>query len=504
MEFILPYETYLHRGLLKSEALYHALKDAVMSGKLQAGTVLPSSRELAKLYGISRGTVNTVYETLCSEGYLSSEVGRGTRVVYHRSGTDAVDAASVDKGSFRLSEWGSRLQELPLQRLEEEEESRNSNVNTLQGINFGLGKPDLRTFPYEQWNRFLYAEVRGMGEHGYREPFQSGGHRSLREAVATYLSRARGLAAQPEQVVIVNGSMQAIALVCQLMINPGDRVIVEDPCYSGIRRAVAAQGGQSVPVRAGKGFSAAVRKSDARLVFVSPGRQFPTGAVLPMAERLELLSWASHSGAVIVEDDYDSEFRHRGRPLEPLKALDRTGSVVYLGTFSKTLPPGHRIGYALLPQALAESFVRAKQLYEPHPTALLEQRALARFIQTGQYERHLRRMKRVYGSRFHYLKNALETRLGGCLALEPSDCGLHLFAWWKGTEAQWVEFRESCRRIGVFCGETETYFADRSVPSACFGFSHLKEEELEEGVSRLEQAWQSICINTIESGDSHA
>lgn len=495
MDFILPYETYRQRYRLKMEALYHALKDAVSEGKLPVGTVLPSSRDMAKLYGLSRGTVNTVYETLGAEGYLLSEVGRGTRVVYAAAAGESPPGRLGGRGSaFKLSDWGERVDGLPLRAAADGGEDAAGSPDGV--IRFGIGMPELALFPFDHWNRLLYAGVRDMGAAARRESFQAYGHKPLREAVAAYLGRSRGLGVHPDQVVIVNGSMQAIALICQLLVNDGDPVAAENPGYSGIRRAIAAQGGRYVPLPPGGGLVPAVQESGARLVFLTPGRQFPTGAVMPLPDRTALLDWAARAGAVIIEDDYDSEFRHRGRPLEPLKALDRTGSVVYIGTFSKSMPPGHRIGYAVLPEALVEPFVKAKQLFEPHPTALLEQQAMAGFMQSGLYDRHLRRMKRVYSPRFHRLKTEVELRLSECFEPVPTDCGLHLFAWWKGTVTQWEEFRSICRSRGVYWTDTDSYFMDGGVPSACFGFSHLPEETIVQGVERMAEVWQAIRTGT--------
>lgn len=493
IDILVPYESYRLRYRLKGEALYHALKDSVTEGKLPTGTRLPSSRELAKMYGLSRGTVNTVYETLCTEGYLTAEIGRGTKVC--GAVRQGEPGASVRSRPVALSDWGKRVDGLPLRRAEDRASGSPRQPEGGTVVRFETGIADLKLFPFAEWNRLLYAEVREMGSPFTQEPFQAQGNSGLREAVAAYLNRHRGLNIAPGHVVIVNGSMQAIAMLCQLLINPGDGAAVENPGFAGTRRAILAQGGRLLPLEAGRGFPAALQASDARLAFVTPGRQFPTGAVMSPEDRLALLEWADRTGGMIVEDDYDSEFRHRGRPLEPLKALDRSGSVVYIGTFTKTLPPGHRIGYAVLPPGLVELFIKAKQLYEPHPTALLEQRALARFMQSGQYERHLRRMKRVYSARFHRLKEELERRLSDCLEVVQSDSGLHLFAWWKGQESMWADFKDACSRLGVCWPDTDMFFAGRPVPSVCLGFSHLTDGEIRDGIDRMVSAWHSLTIN---------
>jgi GntR family transcriptional regulator / MocR family aminotransferase len=224
---------------------------------------------------------------------------------------------------------------------------------------------------------------------------------------------------------------------------------------------------------------------DARLAFVTPSRQFPTGTVLSLPRRQALLQWAAERGAVIVEDDYDSEFRHRGRPIEPLKVLDRAGRVVYVGTFSRTMQAQLRIGYAVLPERLLEPFVQALRLYEPYPASLLEQRALAQFMASGGYERHLRRMGRLYSRRFELFRRLLDSWLGRLFEVVPSDAGLHVFARWREDDASYERYRERCRQAGVMWGDGRSYFYENAFTSACFIFSHLSEARIMEGLERM-------------------
>ncbi|MDQ1912250.1 PLP-dependent aminotransferase family protein [Paenibacillus sp. GD4] len=484
MHFQIAFATYCANYPTKSLALYHALRDGMLQGLWSKGTRLPSTRELAVLYGLSRGTVNQVYETLVSEGYLQSETGRGTYVAYEASATAGMTGGrgGLSAPSYRLSAWADRL---------EPAAGEERGAGRFEGIDFHTFAPDLSLFPQEEWNRCYYAQVRELGSLGLhaggpvrgRDPL---GDERLRESIAQYLRRARGMAVQGEHVAIVGGSMQAIALLAQLLVGPGEAAAAETPAYSGIRRAIRAAGGRCIDAEVdGDGLVPA--DWDAKAVFVTPTRQFPTGAVLSLERRQALLRWASEREAVIVEDDYDSEFRHRGRSLEPLKALDRGERVVYVGSFTKTLLPSLRIGYAVLPPALVEPFRRAMALYEPVPVNLAEQRTLAAFMSAGHYERHLRRMKRVYSRKFALLTQELRS-LEHWIDWVESDAGLHVFGWWKGTETEYFKYRELARAQGVRWSETTLDLAAGMRYGMYLNFPHASEEEIAEGIQRMKRA----------------
>ncbi|MZQ86030.1 aminotransferase class I/II-fold pyridoxal phosphate-dependent enzyme [Paenibacillus sp. 5J-6] len=556
MDFHIPYPTYQARYTSKYAALYHALHDNILANKLVRDTKLPSSRELAALYGLSRGTVNQVYDMLIAEGYLQADVGRGTYVVYNGVQEKRVP---FEGKAIRLSDWGTRVceadrdgrglgrgqgqgqgqgqewgpgqeeerergkeqereeklrqglgreEELGQEQEQEEEQERGKEQEQEQEeeqeqeqeqgrkIAFVMGRPQLDEFPRELWNRGMYEQVRRMTESPQAEAHVAEGHYALREAIAQHLRRIRGIEAPPERIVIVNGSMQAIALLTQMLVNEGDPVILERPGYQGASRAVLAAGG--VPIHAevdGQGL--APQPWNARLLFVTPSRQFPTGAVLGLERRQQLLRWAAEQGAVIVEDDYDSEFRHRGRPIEPLKVLDQEGRVVYIGTFSKTMLQDLRIGYVVLPEALHDAFVAAKRLYEPHPSGLLEQRSLAAFMASGGYERHLRRMRRVYASKFLLLQALLQEQLSTLFEWVESDAGLHLFGWWRGDPRTYAAYAAECRKAGVTWSDASSYGIPAGRAGACFGFAHLSEQEIRQGVAALRQISENVIKSTI-------
>ncbi|WP_028547541.1 MocR-like pyridoxine biosynthesis transcription factor PdxR [Paenibacillus sp. UNC451MF] len=479
MHFHIPYHGYVLKQPTKMLALYHALRDTIVDGVLLYGTKLPSSREMAGLYGISRGTVNQVYDMLASEGYLVCEVGRGTFISFRGEEPKERDTG---KKKYKLSEWGQRVSEQP-----RPEVMQRSTWNDADSIaDFHTFKPDYDAFPQEEWNRCLHAEARKMLEDKGGEPASSQGDPELRESIAQYLRRARGIAVGKDQVVIVNGSMQAIALTVQLLIQAGDRVIMENPGFKGIVSAVNAVNGTMQPVKVDEQ-GIVPGHWEAKLLFVTPSRQFPTGAVLSLDRRQQLLQWANDKEAIIVEDDYDSEFRHRGKALEPLKVLDREERVVYIGSFTKTLLPSIRIGYAVLPSSLIHPFVKAKSLYEPLPTGLLEQKTLAAFMQSGQYERHLRRMKRVYSRKFEYLLKRLHEHLSAQFDWVESDAGLHIFGWWRGTAAQYVTFRDRCSTAGIRWSETLVKDAERNRYGAYFHFPHVTQEAMELGVKIMKE-----------------
>jgi GntR family transcriptional regulator/MocR family aminotransferase len=482
MDLQIQFQSFSHLYKVKHLALYHALKHAIVAGQLNYGMKLPSSRELAALYLLSRGTVNQVYEMLAAEGYVTSVVGSGTYVAFQPQDKEKDTSKHA---ALRLSRFGEALQSNKLRVME--------SIGDIV-VSFDTGKPDFKHFPHVMWSRVMYSEVRAMMSSLQKEAFVTQGHLPLREAIARYLQRVRGIQAQAEEIIVLNGSMQAIALLSQLLVDPGESVVMECPGFAGFRNAIMAAGGNVIEAEVDQ---AGMKLADweARLLFVTPSRQFPTGAVLSLERRQALLQWAARKGAIIVEDDYDSEFRHHGRPIEPLKALDTQGRVVYIGTFSKTMHPDLRLGYAVVSSGLRDALLKAKQLFEPHPTTILEQRALASFMNSGQYERHLRRMKRIYSRKYDRMFAEMTRTLGDLFEFIPSDAGLHMFAWWKGSNEQWKQFKTTCRDAGIIWSDGDPNYAEhKQRPSACFGFSHLEELEMLKGVEVMRKIADSIKI----------
>ncbi|WP_199615280.1 MocR-like pyridoxine biosynthesis transcription factor PdxR [Paenibacillus alkalitolerans] len=488
------YNTYSSVYRQKYLALYHALRESIVEGALSEGERLPSSRSLADAYGLSRGTVNLAYDMLAEEGYVARGVGSGTFVAFHGGGSGGMGGIAGVSGdglqdrqpparqaAVPLSAWGRRIERL----------GQRVGLPPGEAVHFSTADIDRAAFPAAEWNRAMYAAARttGAAEHG--DAFNAQGYLPLREAIARHLGRTRGIATTAGHIVVVNGSMQALALLVQLLVDPGEPVVIEHPGYAGTSRAVEAAGG--VPVRVPVDSQGIVPSPwDARVLVVTPNRQFPTGAVLPLERRQQLLRWASEREAVIVEDDYDSEFRHGGRPVEPLKSLDREGRVAFVGTFSRTMYAGLRLGYVVLPDSLLDVFAALKQLYEPHPSGATEQRALAAFMSGGYYERHLRKMKRVYSGKYGVVNRLFRELLADSFDVHPQDAGLHVYCTWRKSHSEYAELMRRCGSRGVTWTDVSYERDGRTVSAACFGFSGLTEEQMRRGIRIIQEEGAGI------------
>ena len=408
--------------------LFERVRAAIVSGQLPAGTRLPSTRALAAELGISRSTVVLAYELLESEGYLTGQVGHGTRVaglVTEPSPSpaqpEAASTAAVDRTGLRLAERVAALERVPRGISD-----RGPAVRPFLG-----GQPALDLFPYALWARLLARNARGaLADHsGYQD---AAGLRQLREAIAAHIAVSRGVRCAPEQIVVTAGTQGALDLVARVLLDPGEAVWLENPGYFGVFRALALASARLVPVPVdaeGLDVEAGCRLCpDARLVATTPSHQFPTGVTMSLRRRLALLDWARRSDAWILEDDYDSEFRFTGRPLEALQGLDRGRRVLYLGSFSKTLFPALRLGYVVAPPELVEPLLAARRAIDAHPP-VLEQLALADFIREGHFARHLRRMRQHYLRRRDCLVRELRAQLGSLLELNVPEAGMQLLGW---------------------------------------------------------------------------
>jgi GntR family transcriptional regulator/MocR family aminotransferase len=405
--------------------LYDALREAILDGRLRPGARLPSTRALAVDLAVARNTVLAAFEQLLAEGYLVGRVGSGTTVavvppeaLLHARPV-AVGARPVARARG-LSRRGTGV-------VAARPPARGAPPGA-PARPFRPGVPAYDAFPFEAWARLAARRwqrvPRGLLDYG--EP---AGHRPLREAIAAYLREARAVRCETEQVVVVAGAQQAIDLAARLLLDPGERAWVEDPGYPSARGALAAAGVRLVPVPVDPGgldvAAGARRAPDARLVYVTPSHQYPLGVTMSLARRLRLLEWAARAGAWVVEDDYDSEYRYAGRPLASLQGLDAAGRVIYLGTFSKVLFPALRLGYLVVPPDLVDAFVAARALADRQPPSLT-QAVLADFMGEGHFARHIRRTRALYAERQAALLEAAQERLGGCLALEPAEAGMHL------------------------------------------------------------------------------
>lgn len=400
--------------------LLGALRQEITDGLLAPGSRLPSSRQMAQLLRLSRGTVVAVFEQLQAEGYLEGRRGAGMFVPSRAAGPSpgsrrAVAPAAAGAPARReTSLLAARL--TPFFRFEDGPRRA-----------FRAHLPALDLFPTALWARVASRRVRavtarmlvGCGPLGY-EP--------LREVLCDYLHRSRGVRCAPAQIAIVSGVQEALDLLARLIVNPGDRVYMEDPGYTGAGRALVMAGARINPMAVdAEGMRVPPRGGRPRLAYVTPSHQFPLGVTMSLSRRLHLLDWARESGALIVEDDYDSEYRYSGQPLPALQGLDRHGVVAFTGSFSKVLFPAIRLGVLIVPAALVEPLTALMSVSGPH-APLLEQAVLCDFIADGHFHRHLRRMRQVYSARLGALHSAVRAQLAGRLELSAIEAGLQTAA----------------------------------------------------------------------------
>ena len=476
-------------GISLYRQLYEQLRAAILDGRLQPGAKLPSTRVLAEDLAVARNTVMGAYEQLLAEGYLEGETGSGTYVA--RALPDKVlrapaisRALTLPSRHARLSRRGEALARNPL-GVRHDDTPRP----------FRPGIPAVKEFPFDIWNRLLMKHWRGHPVEllPYSTP---AGYRPLREAIAEYAAAVRAVRCDAGQVVIVSGAQQALDLAARLLLDVGEEAWTEDPGYGGARAALLAAGVKPVAVPvddAGLNVVAGQRLSPkARLAYLTPSHQYPTGVVMTLARRLELLRWAEHSRSWIVEDDYDSEYRYASRPVASLQGLDTKGCVIYCGTFSKVLFPALRLGYVIVPPQLVDGFVRAKAVVDRHsPT--VEQAVLAEFIVGGHLARHVRRMRMLYMERQNALLEALQRELAGAVEVHSHEAGMHVLAWLaKGVLDSVISRR--AREVGVEAPALTTY---RARPGGrgglVLGYAAYSEEEIREGVKRLAQVMERVA-----------
>jgi len=447
--------------------IYRAFREAILSGRLSPGERLPSSRSEARLLGVSRNVVLQAYDQLTAEGYLTGTSGSGTYVA--RDFPE--DRPSPTHGFATLSSYAQRAQE-----------KRARQKRTLPyDFLYGLSQPDDTTL--RQWKRCLRrASERISIDYG---PAQ--GEPDLREAIASYLFRNRGVRSSSEQILIVSGSQQAISLASRVLFETNDPVIIEEPCYQGAREIFEADGLRLLSHAVDADGLDASELPPARGVYVTPSHQFPTGATMPVARRLKLLDWAAANDAVVLEDDYDSGYRYDGRPLEAIQSLDDSGRVVYIGTFSKVLFPSIRVGYLSLPPGLVSAFAKAKWLADRHAPAL-EQTALAEFLSSGEFEQHLRRTRTRNAARRKTLLGALQRELGDAVEVSGANAGIHVLVWLREGPAIDAVIRSAeARGVGLYSA-AQYFHSPPTRQGFLFGYGTLDEGAIEEGVRRFAQA----------------
>jgi len=426
-------------GVSRQDWLTGQLRAAIVSGTLAPGARLPASRQLASDVHLSRNTVSIAYESLMAEGLLVARAGAGTFVAagLHRTETRTVEAAIIAPRPAPLATRAQALLPTPGERPTSDER-------------FPLtpGLPDPSLFPHAIWARLSARYWRSRPVLGYAD---AAGLPALREAVAGYIGATRGVACHPDQILITAGTQGAMVAVALALLEPGEKAWVEDPGYRQASRALRLAGAepigvpvddQGLNVQAGKALA-----NDAKMAIVSPSHQYPLGATMSLARRIELLDWAGQRGAWIFEDDYDGEYRYDGAQVKALKSLDRDGRVIYAGTFSKLLAPGIRLGFIVVPDALADA-VRAVRQALDHGIATPIQSSLADFIGNGHLGTHIRKTRAVYDERRHLVRTACE-QMPAFVSIQGADAGLHLLGLLAAADDETVVARARAGGLGV-------------------------------------------------------
>ncbi|RYF22389.1 MAG: PLP-dependent aminotransferase family protein [Comamonadaceae bacterium] len=480
--------------------IYDLLRTQIADSTLPPGAPAPSTRALAAELGVSRTTVTAAYEQLAAEGFLVTAAGRAARVASPpavqataRHGAALPSAAPqrttahpATPATPALSAYARRLAQARLSPLPSPTPAR---------YDFLYGAVASRDFPALAWRRAYQAELlRQQHSLSYVAPE---GEPALRRALQGYLRRARGIACTAEQIVVVHGSQQAIDLCARLLLDAGDAFVFEDPGYLMARRSFEMTGARLLPVPVDAlGLDTARLPDDARarLAYVTPSHQFPLGGVLPIGRRQALLAWAQRHRAWVIEDDYDGEFRYGQRPIDALQSIDTEGRVIYVGTFSKALSPQIRLGYLVLPPALVPVFRQAKRLIDRH-APVLEQRVLASLIDSGVYERHVRRMRRSNERRRQALVDAVARHLPAGAQIAGTAAGLHGVLWLPFLAPHdEATLAAAARADGVGVYPLTPLFvpperhAHPRPAGFIVGYASLTEEQIEQGVKILGSA----------------
>jgi GntR family transcriptional regulator/MocR family aminotransferase len=444
--------------------IYNEISSQILDGDLSAGERIPSTREVSQELKVSRNVVLEAYDQLAAEGYLLSIAGAGTFVA---------------EGSSLGARRPARPPQAPRPLVPSEDR---------QIIAFNSGRPALDLVPYKSWTKYecaarLEAPIQAFG---YAPPE---GSPELRETLARYLLRKRGIECRPEQIIVTSGALQGVSLLARLVLRRGAAAAIEDPCTIPVKEAFEMEGADIIPVPAdGEGLRTDLLPGDASpaIVFATPSHQFPLGGCLSIQRRVALVQYAREKECLIVEDDYESEFRYDGPPVSSLQRLD-PDRVAYIGTFSKIFFPALRLGYLVAPEALVEgcrAIKRSSDRYSPPASQL----AMARFIEEGRLDRHIARMRKVYQNRRDTLIGALGSAFGDRVRISGGATGLHLVAAFAGVVFD-AERIDALRRSGVGLSPVEEHTIRKGLhlDEVVMGYSHLSEEEIERGVARIKK-----------------
>jgi GntR family transcriptional regulator/MocR family aminotransferase len=462
--------------------MYVQIRDLIVDGRLTAGQPIPSSRAIASTFDVSRSTVVVAFEQLAMEGYINGRVGDATRVAQVvRSEPEAARRGITRPASNRplLSQRGTTLAS-----------AGGAPRDISQLVPFAPGMPAINAFPNALWGQLSLRRWR-KPDTSLLSYGESAGYRPLREAIAAYVGSTRGARCSADQVIIVNGSFQAIEMALRLLSNPDDPILLEDPGYAGMRGTAAAVGLRAVPVPVdaeGLRVDDAIRACpQARLAYVTPSHQMPTGAILSASRRMQLLAWAQRCKGWIIEDDYDGVFRYRGQPLASLQGIDEFNRVIYVSTFSKVLVPALRLAYIVAPPDLVDAFLAARRFSDRHSPGV-DQAVLTDFMEQGHFARHLRRMRSLYEERQTLFIKEANLAFGDDLVFEPSPAGMHLVGRFN-SRVDDTKVAAAAWELGVSVTPLSTFYLGKPKQSGLVcGYTQADARATRAGIQALAQA----------------
>lgn len=466
-----------------TQRLYQSLRDWIQEGKLGAGTALPSSRQLAHELGLGRNTVLGAIDRLAAEGFVETRRGAGVFVAEWRSEAQTAAASASGSAAASLSARGRRILDF-------------SGVLSDRYTAFAPGVPALDQFPRERWQRLLrrHRQRAPLEWHDYQH---QGGVPALREALCDYLQLSRSVRCRPGQILITQGAQQGFELIARLLADAGDAVWVEEPGYGGAQSCFVAAGLDTVPLAVdeeGANVERVPRETPPpRLIYVTPSHQYPSGVTMTLPRRMALLEAARRHGAWIVEDDYDSEFRYASAPIASLQGLVDDAPVIYVGTFSKVLYPGLRLGYLVLPEALVDAFKRANARLH-REGQYVAQAAVAAFIAEGHFVRHVAKMRGLYRQRQAQLRRALAPAVARGLVLSAGQAGMHLVAELDSFELE-TELVSRGREARILLSPLSRYFLQSpGRPGLVLGYAGATEAEIASAGRWLSDTWCQLSI----------
>ncbi len=465
-----------------SQQIYESLRNQILNGELKPGDRLPAARNLSKSLDISRPTLATSLEQLEMEGYLEIRQGSGAYVcstLKQSSKTRSQDAHGPAK--LPISEYGEYLEALP-----EQPQTGSSKKNEPE-ICFYPWRPALDQFPLEEWARVLGRQARNSDLSVLDYVFEAQGDSWLREEICGIVERFRGVKCTPDQVIITMGLNQGLNIAASLHLRSGASVVVEDPGYSFAWSVFRGHGANVVPISVdaqGLRVDWLADTRNSKLVYVMPAHQFPTGGVMPLTRRLELLEWARRKNAIILEDDYDSEYQDHGKPIPALMSLDTSGCVVYAGSLNQLMFPSLGLGFLLVPPHMVNLYTRARQ-YAGEQLSVHLQRAIAEFIQEGHLDRHIKRLRGLYSERRNLLVQELTETLGAKCGIINTGAGVFVLARFK-SKFNDEEIIERARKLGIGLVSSRPFYLVRAPRNEfILGTANLNEEQIVEGVKRL-------------------